>query len=418
VRTLVVGSTWPWPATTGLRLRLQNVLSGLARLGDVDLFALVGTNDHGPYVPPSAASPERVVTASKPKPAYSGLRRLTWLARTKGQVPIHFVGRDYSDVQRTFRRWARDSYDLVWYSRIEAFIALGDSIAGRAIVDIDDLEDEKVRARLATLTMDGSRDSLALHLHRWGASVQGHKDIRLWHALQRTVAESVDAVVVCSDADRERLGMPNAFVVPNGYERPNRSVGQSSVRKPPTIVFQGLLLYPPNADAARHLVREIAPLIRVSVPDVEMRLVGCFNEPVAALHDPPRVTVTGEVPDITTELARADLVAVPIRHGGGTRIKVLEAFAHRIPVVSTSKGAEGLGVNGGAHLLIGDTAEDFAAACVRLLTNQDRRAAVAEQGYQLFLTKYESSGIQEGIARLAQRVISPKEGLLASPLFH
>ena len=83
------------------------------------------------------------------------------------------------------------------------------------------------------------------------------------------------------------------------------------------------------------------------------------------------MTVVGQVPDIDTELARADVVLVPIRFGSGTRLKILEAFAHRIPVVSTSLGAEGLDAVDEHHLLIADTPNAIAAACARLLEDED-----------------------------------------------
>ena len=94
---------------------------------------------------------------------------------------------------------------------------------------------------------------------------------------------------------------------------------------------------------------------------------------LAELHDPPRVTLTGRVPDIATELAAADVVVAPVRYGSGTRVKILEAFAHRIPVASTTFGAEGLDTADGVHLLLADGAEALAAACARLLEDIDLR---------------------------------------------
>ena len=117
----------------------------------------------------------------------------------------------------------------------------------------------------------------------------------------------------------------------------------------------------------------MGPALRELVPDAEIRLVGEHLPDLDSLDDRPRVTVTGRVPDIATELARADVVVVPVRYGSGTRLKILEAFAQRVPVASTSLGAEGLGAEDGVQLLLGDTGPDLAEACARLL----RRAAPA-----------------------------------------
>ena len=159
--------------------------------------------------------------------------------------------------------------------------------------------------------------------------------------LHANVARSVEGVVVCSELDRRRLGAENVHVIPNSYAYQHQPLGWPTVGHPPVITFPGVLKYPPNEDGAAWPVREIVPWMRERMPEVQIRLVGTATPEIEKLHDPPGVSVTGLVPDIGTELAIADVVAVPLRYGGGTRIKILEAFAHRIPVVSTTPGAAG-----------------------------------------------------------------------------
>ena len=93
--------------------------------------------------------------------------------------------------------------------------------------------------------------------------------------------------------------------------------------------------------------------VRAHVPDFQVRLVGKPVPGVERLHAPPEMTVVGVVPTMESELARADIAVVPIRYGSGTRFKILESFAHRVPVVSTTVGAEGLRVENGVHLSAG-----------------------------------------------------------------
>ena len=121
------------------------------------------------------------------------------------------------------------------------------------------------------------------------------------------------------------------------------------------------------------------------------------------LHDPPRVSVVGRVPDMAAELAGVDLVVVPVRYGSGTRVKILEAFAQRIPVVSTSVGAEGIGAVDGVHLLVGDDAPALAEACVRLLTEPALRRSVADAAHHLFEERFCSDVVEGAVARLARR---------------
>ena len=199
-------------------------------------------------------------------------------------------------------------------------------------------------------------------------------------------------------------GVRHLEVIPNGYPAVARPVGRIAVGSPPTVLFQGLLRYPPNIDAARWLASEVGPALRTLVPDAEIRLVGEHPPELSSLDDRPRFTVTGRVPDIATELARADVVMVPVRYGSGTRLKILEAFAQRVPVVSTPLGAEGIGARDGVHLLLGETATGLAEACARLLRQPELREAVVSRAHELFLDRFQSDVIEQDVARLARAV--------------
>jgi glycosyltransferase involved in cell wall biosynthesis len=216
----------------------------------------------------------------------------------------------------------------------------------------------------------------------------------------------VAATVVCSELDAERaraVGIPRVAVVPNGYRVVDEPVGRTAVGRPPTVLFQGTLRYPPNAEAARFLVDEVVPLLAQEVPDVQVRLVGTTAPGLERLDAPPRVRVVGQVPSIDDELARADLVVVPLRFGSGTRLKVLEAFAHRVPVVSTALGAEGLGAVDGVHLLVADRPDELARACARLLSDADLRAGLVEAAHRLFTERYADRVVEDAVEALARR---------------
>jgi glycosyltransferase involved in cell wall biosynthesis len=128
--------------------------------------------------------------------------------------------------------------------------------------------------------------------------------------------------------------------------------------------------------------------------------VGHHDDRIADLTSED-VVLTGRVPDIEAELARADVVVVPIRFGGGTRIKILEAFAHRIPVVSTSVGCEGLEVSNGEHVLIADDPDGLADASVELLTDVDKRRSLIDAAHDLYTSRYTWDTIAPRIVELA-----------------
>lgn len=234
-----------------------------------------------------------------------------------------------------------------------------------------------------------------------------HEEIRRWRRLHVRAARQVSAIVVCSTLDANRVdlgGTARVAVVPNGYRLVGPPRGRPHVGTPLTVLFQGLLSYPPNVDAARVLVHEVGPVLRALVPGARIRLVGEHGHDVEALHEPPDVVAVGRVPDIGTELGQADVVVVPVRYGSGTRVKIIEAFAHRVPVVSTSLGAEGLGTTDEVHLLIGDDPRALADACARLHREPDLRERLTAAAYALFTESFGTDVIEERVAGLARQV--------------
>jgi sugar transferase (PEP-CTERM/EpsH1 system associated) len=149
------------------------------------------------------------------------------------------------------------------------------------------------------------------------------------------------------------------------------------------LVFTGSMDWLPNVDGVRHFVNEVLPLLRQHKPDCSLAIVGRDPDPaVAALSDVPGVRVTGRVPDIRPYLWGSKVAVVPLRIGGGTRLKIYEAMAAGIPVVSTSIGAEGLFCRDSENIQIADTPAEMAERCRLLLEdervrNQQREAALA-----------------------------------------
>jgi glycosyltransferase involved in cell wall biosynthesis len=403
MKILMVSRWFPWPANTGSRIRTLGVLSALVELGDVDLFVL-NSRDRQPVVPPDARL-VRLGVGPSTDPGYQGIRRVEWAVR--GRVPFELFSRDYSGLRRAFQEWAGSDYDAIWVNRAESYVALAPCLQGPVVVDLDDLQDRKL---LAQLSIPRTFVTSSLRRRLW-LPYRAQKNARLWRSLQLRVAREVEAVTVTSELDRSRFGVSNTAVIPNGYELPGPPVGKRSPGQPPTIMFQGFLSYGPNVDAAQFLAKEVLPELRSRLGEVRIRLVGLPNQRVAELRAIPEVTVTGPVENMTQELSGADVVLVPLRFGSGTRIKILEAFANRIPVVSTRLGAEGLEVEDGRHLLIADSAQALAAACVEVLTDHARRADVVDEAERLFHERYRWDRIHEGIRTLVQKVAA--KGVLA-----
>jgi glycosyltransferase involved in cell wall biosynthesis len=199
-------------------------------------------------------------------------------------------------------------------------------------------------------------------------------------------------------------------VIPNGYTVPLLR-GVRPVQPRPRLLFVGVMHYFPNTDGALFLAQEVVPRLRELVGDqFEIRIVGHPPPVLQQLNDDPNIVVTGFVDDLASELNHADLVVVPLRHGTGTRLKILEAFAHAIPVVSTAVGASGLGCTDGHELLLADTPEDFAAACARLLSDVTLREHLAREAYALVADEYDWKVIGQRIGDLVESVATTSAG--------
>jgi hypothetical protein len=402
MRTLVIAGEYPWPANSGSRLRLLTVLSGLARCGPTELFSIVprGREDFG--APEGITRLERVGRVGFDDRPASGWGRVTRLSSTS--TPFELPTRDQQAVTGALARFIEGHYDLIWYFGVRPWTMVGGLEPAPAILDLVDLEDQKISARLAIPADPGAGPMAGLR--RRAARALSLEEVRRWGRLQRQAAGRMVTTVVCSQLDADRAiagGMPRVSVIPNGYRRVEHTVGRVEVDQPPTVLFQGTLRYPPNAEGARFLVGEIGPRLRARIPGARIRLVGVSTPALAGLDHPPEVTLVGRVPDIDVELAGADLVVVPLRFGSGTRLKILEAFAQRVPVVSTTLGAEGLDVEDGVHLLLGDTADELADACARLLSDQELRSDLVEHAHRLFLTRFQSEVVEQQVALVARR---------------
>jgi len=189
-------------------------------------------------------------------------------------------------------------------------------------------------------------------------------------------------------------------LVPNAIRQP-AAASSSDVLAPIDFLLVGTLGYYPNADGALFFCREVLPLIGGASVAILGSRPGAI---LRSLDGQNGISLAADVPDVAPYYAAARAAIVPIRAGGGSRIKILEAFAHGVPVISTAIGAEGLAVEDGRHLLIADSARDFAAAARRLLGDGDLARRLASEARLLLRERYD-------FERIAQRIAQQIEGL-------
>jgi len=226
---------------------------------------------------------------------------------------------------------------------------------------------------------------------------------------ERKACSGFESIVAVSREDRELMqqdyNVRSVFEVPTGVDtdffRPNGTVQP----KPNSLVFTGSMDWLPNEDAIRYFTEQIMPRIKKQIPDVSLTVVG--RDPYPALKElsksDPAVIVTGRVDDVRPYMDRAAVYIVPLRIGGGTRLKIYEAMAMEKAVVSTTIGAEGLPVKDGVDLLLADTPEEFAHAVVRVLEQQGFANEMGQRAAARVRREFGWDNVAEKFASICER---------------
>jgi glycosyltransferase involved in cell wall biosynthesis len=365
----------PYPPMGGGPLRTASLVEYVARryATDVIVFREPGAEDPAKRFPPGLVRSVAAVELPihRRTPAARAWRNAMRLARRMPPLVDRFSGFGAAIAAAIGKR--RYDLGIVEHFWCASYAGQLEQACARTVLDLHNLE-SLLHERCAAaeggaagfahrVFARASREMEAAWLPRYG---------------QVLAASEEDARAARGVAPGARVAVyPNA--IPGGPPPPR--VDQEAV------VFSGNMEYHPNRSAVRFFAREVWPILRERWPRLVWRLVG--KNPGAVMEFTSadwRIEVTGSVEDAVAELARSRVAVAPLLAGSGTRLKILEAWAAGVPVVSTRLGAEGLGVRDGEHLLLADGAAEFAAAVSRLLACTDTRARLAERG-RLLLEK-------------------------------
>jgi polysaccharide biosynthesis protein PslH len=386
LRLLFLSPYPPSPASFGAQRRIQGLLASLARRHDVTAVAMLGT-EHDPSVVARAVGAYCddvcLVQVTSRQGFGKRWRQLASLASPRSFVRGLF---DTAPLRRALReRLSSRAYDVVTVEfPFLASTRLDWSPPGsprpRIVLDEHNVEFDLARQQA------GGEEGLARKVYNRvnGLKVR-REELEAWRRF--------DGVAFCSDADRARarqfVPTLRSVVVPNAVDLDFFS---PSPRDPPpdgrTILFFGAIDYFPNVDALLFLLREVWPLLERSHPDARLKIVGQNPTREILGFRGPRVEVTGRVDDIRPHIASAAVTVAPLRVGGGTRLKILEALAMARPVVSTALGAEGILAEPGHHLLLAEGAPGLAAALGRVLDDPGLGARLGTEGRRLVAERY------------------------------
>lgn len=389
MKILFLSRWFPYPPTNGSKLRIYNLLNVLSREHRVTLISF----DDQPETPPDlkglSGYCERVLAIpwKEYNPESSAALRGFFSPAPRFVVDT-FSPTMAAEIQNAI---AAQGFDIVIASQIE--------MAGYApyFGDIPAIFDE-VEIGVPLERYQQTKEIPARIRH--GLTWLKHRQY-LAHLLRRfpicTVASEQERTLLIETGIRK-----NAIkVVPNFLNLDDYPRIEPNIH-PKRLNFTGSFRYRPNYEAMIWFLDTVFPQILAQAPNVELVINGDHQD--LPLPNEKNVIRTGFVEDIRPWVAASTVSIAPLKTGGGTRLKILEALALRVPVVSTTKGAEGLDIRDGEHLLLADRPEDFAAAILQLLNKPQLRAKLSIQGYNLLEEKYSLKAVGAQYQRLLETV--------------
>lgn len=358
MRSLLLAPEAPLPARSGLPLRIVNLARALAEEVDLEIAALAD--------PPAPASAERFGVTHFPGEwdRRVAVARAAWepwpVAQMRSRALARYVREADWDVLQT--------HSLPMTRYLPA--------SRPSVFDTHDTMTSVTR-------MMANTDSRAAMRLLWR-----YEAIKT-RSYESRAARRATTVTVPTDADAElfeRLGAQRIVIVPNGIDldaNPHQLPASGA-----EVIFVGYFAWRPNVEAALELCDAIFPRLRARVPGAQLTLVGAAAPPELQTRAGPAIEVTGGVDDVLVYLRRARVTVMPLRAGGGSRLKVLEALAAGIPVVATPFAVTGITVRAGVHALLGESAADLAALATRVIEDDDLAASLSRSGRELVQQRY------------------------------
>jgi len=402
MKILVLTPYLPAPPTTGGRRRVHALVSRLASSHDVTLLSFVDASGEFDAVAATRRLVSRLVTVPNAASGARGLRkRLLQLRSFLGRDSFARIALTTPEMQHAIDVLTREGrFDLVL---VEFAQMAGYAFPGTAPVILDE---HNVEYDILRRSAEVDRGCV-----RRAFDLLEYLKLR---AEERRAWSHVDACVFTSERDAQLARASGCVapiaVVPNGVDTtdfsPAAARSDANARSGSTILFFGAD-FAPNADALRFYADEVFPEVRRQRPSARLVVVG---DCVVALRDRERdgVDLVGRVRDVRARIASAAVVVAPLRIGGGTRLKILEAMAMGRPVVATTIGAEGIDAVAGRDLLIADDAAGLARETVRLLRDSELGETIGEAGRDLVVRRYDWDASARQLERFVRAFAAPR----------
>ncbi len=385
------------PVDTGGKIRSYNILRHLARHHDVTLLSYYGGQRDTEYeaeIQRELPGAQTIYTAALDGSALA--QSLAYLGRIFHSAPFAVSKFTHPDVQHAVARHiGAKTFDVAVCDFLSASLNFPGILVTPTVLFQHNVE-SALWQRMATTEPNPVK--------RFAYQIEAAKMSRY----ERSALGKFQRVIAVSEYDRQQmLAMDPACgisVVPTGVDTQKYSIAPPSTADPPRIVFTGSMDWEPNIDAVDYFCQEVFPSIRSEFSSAVFQIVGRNPHPRVKQLASASVEVTGTVPSVSDYLRNATVVVVPLRIGGGTRLKIFEAMAMGKAVVSTPIGAEGLEVKSGRDLVLADDAATLASAINLLLRDSALRRRYEEAAPKL-AAEYDWSSIEQRFAQVLQEVI-------------
>ncbi len=410
MKILWVCPFFPYPPNTGSRIREYNLITLLAERHEIALFSLIQSAKERQYVAElekyctlvSAVLPEAQLPG-----AIDGRRRIQdVLLGIACKQPRHFYGPGSANVIRQLHGLIEQgAFDAVLVETLFMSNYLWHKLPSNGAPTI--LLQHNAETLIQQQQIEVMR-SIPQKLRKW-------LYYKSFVGFERRACQLYDVVVLVSELERyyaielfPQVASDKFAVIPNGVEASFCAFAGVAV-EPDSLIYPGALTYDANLDAMAFFLTEIWPLVRQKRPGVRLRITGkTAGVNLDRLPLDEQVILTGYLDDVRPAVAGSWACIAPLRWGGGTRLKVLEAMALGTPVVATSKGAEGLDVTPGQDILMADEPVAFADALLHLLDTPSLRAKLAANGRRLVQERYSWERCAADLEQLLARVVAGK----------
>jgi len=379
LRVLQFAPRTPWPLDTGAKLRNYHLARILAMQARISLLAFGDEQNNTSALDPVY---ERIVTV----PRLAGYSFAKVLRGAVGRTPLPLLNYTTNEMSKRLAHvLAENDFDIVQVEGIHLMNYLPVIRAARShpivVCDWHNIESD-LMGQYAEREQSVARKTYA------------RRTARLMNEFEQRALNEFDGHIVVSEPDAERLRRMNSrariFVVENGVDVDYYASEQSAGKK--RVVFVGSMDYHANIDGAINFARNVWPAVRGKKPELVFTIVGRDPSPeVRALSSKDGVEVTGSVDDVRPFYREAIAAVVPLNVGGGSRLKILEAMAAGVPVVSTKLGAEGLDSSDGENILLTDGPAEIGEAVIRIIDDNELAGRLIAGGYALIRERYDWS---------------------------